>query len=160
MTLEAINNILTLIIPLAGAVVSVAMLVKALKIAPAERYGVELQNKEKEASVAVSMEELAERAASRALRTQEKLDTLTAELESLRTLKDDYEVLKKEVERLRKTNEAMQAELDIVRCEAENYRLENSALREWAEALAGQLKDASITPVPMKPHKRKDCRNV
>jgi predicted nuclease with TOPRIM domain len=59
------------------------------------------------------------------------------------TLQGRVEALEKRVDELEKENVDLKAEVH-------ELREENSSLRDWADCLCGQLKDAKIEPVRMR----------
>lgn len=142
LTVKAVAEIL---VPSGTFFTAVWLIIKAAKILPSEKKGLELTNagisltnKNQEVSVAESMEKLAERAASKVLSLQEQIDIITQELRELRPLKD---------------------RITLLECELENYKEENAALRDWAEALVNQVKAVpGLDPVKMRPVKKIDCQ--
>lgn len=152
-----LDKIIGYIIQLLSVGTTAFVLFKALKIFPIERRGAELDNKEKEASVADSMEQLAERAASRALDQEKRIEELRHKVTELGSLQQEIEDLKAELENYKRENDELKSEIDALRCEQENYLTENIALRRWAEDLVSQLRNADIAPVKMKPVAKRKC---
>jgi len=139
-----------------GSVIGVLFVgYKALRMFPTEKRGAELANKKEEASVAEAMEALAERAASRVLAQEDRINAMSAELADLRIMRSEFEEVKKQLDVYRAENSQLRNELETVKSELEIYRIENEELREWAECLIGQLREANITPIAVKSSRKK-----
>jgi len=138
-----IKDVLQYLIQGGTLVTMIILVIKSIRMFPHEERGAKLTNKEKLADVADTMEQVAERAASRVLKQQSQIDVLTDEVHTLR--------------QLREVVDALTDELDVLKCEIENYQIENAALREWAEELVGQLREAKIVPASLKPYSKKKC---
>jgi chromosome segregation ATPase len=127
-----------------GAIVStitgVILIIKAGKMMPKDLRSADLTNKEKEADVAAKMNDLADKAAEKAVNLQGKLDELEKKYDSLKV---DYDSLKEKVV-------SQENLINKLQCEVNNYKL-------YTNALIGQIKENNLNPVEMSSLPIEDC---
>jgi hypothetical protein len=123
-----------------STITGIILLIRAGKMLPKDLRGADLNNKEKEADVATKMNDLADRAAEKAVNLQGKLDDLEGKYNSLKV---DYDSLKDKVV-------SQENLINKLQCEIDNYKL-------YTNALIAQIKENNLNPIEMASLPLADC---
>lgn len=127
-----------------STITGVYNIIKAGRMLPKEMKNADLDNKEKEISIAGKMDEIATKAVDKTIKTQDRLDRLEGLYESLKDkvveqegiIEEQAKVIQEQKERLDKQEEV----IEDLRCELTITKAHNSALIQ-------QLLDEKLEPV-------------
>lgn len=138
-------------------VTGIFSIIRSGKLLPKEIEEKDLSNKIKEADLASRYEEIANKAAERAIKTQEKFDILDSKIQVITKKVDEQGVIIEEQakiikEQARQLLEA-EKEIDTLKCENTNYKA-------YISALIQQMKKEEIVPIEMSSLNLDDCSNI
>lgn len=120
-------------------VVGIISIIKSGRMLPKDLRKADLENKDKEVSIADQLDEIATRAADRALKTQERLDNLEV----------DYLVLKN---RVTEQDQIIREQAKIIKEQSERLKSLSDELcntQAYNSALIKQMHNANMIPVEM-----------
>ena len=135
------------VLAILSSIASIIGIVRSGRMLPLEVKGAVLDNKEKEVTIADKFEDIANKAADKALKAQGSLD----ELEELMNTK--LKILEDKIDNQNLKIAEQETEIASLKCEINNYKLYTSALIE-------QLRIANIIPVEISSLDLEDCRPV
>lgn len=148
---------------LSAVILAVLSWIKAAKMIPREIKGSDLDNRSKEVSIADQLDELATRAADKAIKSQERLDKLESDYDLLKDkvqtqddiIKDQADIINKQSIRLdlqEKKIMEQEEEITLLKCELNNAQLYN-------QALISQMREKSIIPIELESISPEDCQH-
>lgn len=139
------------------SITGIFAIIKASRMMPKELKGADLNNRSKEISIADQYDELATRAADKAIRTQERLDKIEDDYKKMKEeheiLLENYEALKEKVETQEIKIKEQDEEIEKLRCELNNSKLYN-------DALIKQMKEANIIPIEKESLPLEKCKET
>jgi hypothetical protein len=143
---------------LSAIVIAVIAWRKSSKMLPKELKGADLENRTKELELADRYDSIAQKAADKAIKLQERLDTLESGQLILKIKVDEQAILITQqttvIEAQSERMNSQEEEIAALVCELSNYR-------DYTNALIEQIKEANITPLDMKILPTiKDCNEV
>jgi hypothetical protein len=128
---------------------------KSTKMLPKELQGVELDNRGKELNLANQYDQIAQKAADKALKVQERLDKLEGDHEILeKKVSEQADVIAQQATVIEAQSERMNAQEEEIAgliCELNNYK-------EYTSSLIDQMKQANIVPVERNITTMEDCK--
>jgi uncharacterized coiled-coil protein SlyX len=128
-----------------STITGIILIVKAGKMLPRELRGVDLDNKGKEVSIADQFEDIATKAADKAIKAQGELDLLEQRMNS------KISSLEEKIDNQNTIIEDNRSEIAALKCEINNYKI-------YVDALIKQLRMANIVPVELADLNLEDCK--
>lgn len=159
-----VDNILAWAIALVSLFTSIYAIVKATRMGKREVRGADLDNESKEVSIANQYDELATKAAEKAVKLQERLDTLEEDYHKLQTEskehKDTIARLETQIASQGETIRLQATQIEVQEGQIETLKCELSNSQTYISALIQQMKEANIIPVDRADVIKDDCTTV
>jgi len=142
-------------------IIGVISIIRAGKMLPKDLRGADLDNREKEIDIADKYELLADKAAQKVVRLQERLDDYEANQNKLKlgqvNLQSQIDVQAKTIQSQAVTIEKQEAKIENQDIRIETLTCELSNYKIYTNELINQLKDARIVPIDIEDLDLKDC---
>jgi len=130
-----------------SGIIGIISIVRAGKMLPKDLRGADLENRSREVGIADQYEELAERAAQKTIKLQNRLDVYENGQLQLEAGQAD---LKRQLESQNEVIERQAETIEGLICEINNYKTYTNALIE-------QIKEAQLIPIDMDSLDLEDC---